>query len=713
MKFRYFMLFSLLFIVACSTSNKKIQINHKIQQHQLKIKINPGEHLLKIEDILSFQSKVPQNQFTFLINKNIKIDTAQFEGQSINLEINKNFNLQSYVKNIDETTQKEFKEAAELIITLPNPVQKGRLKLNYQLVATDSVDRAAFSREYIAYQVNGYIGKKGVFVSPSYFWYPALPKDLANFHLQVTCPDSFNIITQGKLESETQDKGLRTVTWVVDYPAEGLHLVGSKYVIKKTKYKDIDIYTYFFPETQDLADSYLSACKRYLAMYEEMIGPYPFTKFAVVENFFPTGYGMPSYTLLGSQVIRLPFIIHTSLGHEIAHSWWGNSVYVDYDEGNWCEGLTSYYADYHYKELQGKDQAISYRRDLNRDYTVYVNPETEFPLSKFRERTGNASRAIGYGKSTMVFHQLHLMLGNSRFRRVFKYFYETYKFKRASWSDIEASVEKITNKDFSWFFEQWVQRKGAPEFRLKSKRYNDYLLQLKFEQSKPIYKIMLPIIIHTHGGDFRRVLFLREKEQVFAITLAWKPRKISIDPEFDVFRRLDRREIPPTLSEIFAKDNAILVLPDKCSNERLQLYQQIAQQIIKSTGKFSLKRIPDLTSEELNSASFFILGDYSENSLFKRLNLSSHEEVQFKNNEIFLNENQAPLPNEVLVLAFRDKANTERNYCSISIGRNGKIGRVGSLLKHYGKYSYLIFTNGKNIIKDVYLTTENPMVVDF
>ena len=60
-------------------------------------------------------------------------------------------------------------------------------------------------------------------------------------------------------------------------------------------------------------------------------------------------------------MIRLPFIMHTSLGHEIAHCWWGNGVYVDYEKGNWSEGLTTYVADYLYKERASLGQAREYR----------------------------------------------------------------------------------------------------------------------------------------------------------------------------------------------------------------------------------------------------------------------------------------------------------------------------------------------------------------
>jgi hypothetical protein len=66
------------------------------------------------------------------------------------------------------------------------------------------------------------------------------------------------------------------------------------------------------------------------------------------------GFGFPSYTLIGGTVLRLPFIIHTSLGHEIAHCWWGNGVLVDDDGGNWSEALTTYVADYLYQEKKSE-----------------------------------------------------------------------------------------------------------------------------------------------------------------------------------------------------------------------------------------------------------------------------------------------------------------------------------------------------------------------
>ena len=106
---------------------------------------------------------------------------------------------------------------------------------------------------------------------------------------------------------------------------------------------------------------------------------------------------MPTYTVLGKAAVRLPFIPETSLGHEILHQWFGNSVYVDYRAGNWCEGLTTFLADHFYEEEEGRGR--EYRKGVLIDFQSYVNDKNAFPLKAFTERTDAASEAIGYGKA--------------------------------------------------------------------------------------------------------------------------------------------------------------------------------------------------------------------------------------------------------------------------------------------------------------------------
>jgi hypothetical protein len=176
-------------------------------------------------------------------------------------------------------------------------------------------------------------------------------------------------------------------------------LVGGPLVVYREAAGAVEALVYLRQKDDALAAKYLQATAQYVEMYRGLIGPYPYGKFALVENFWETGYGMPSYTLLGPQVIRFPFILTSSYPHEILHNWWGNSVFVDYESGNWCEGLTAYMADHLIQEQRGAGE--DYRRDTLQKYRSYVREGRDFPLTEFRSRHSAATEAVGYGKTLM------------------------------------------------------------------------------------------------------------------------------------------------------------------------------------------------------------------------------------------------------------------------------------------------------------------------
>ena len=290
------------------------------------------------------------------------------------------------------------------------------LRLAYHGTFYESVEEVAFSREKVGGEIRATISEEGIYLANSANWLPNFGNDvLVSHHLIVQTPLGIEPVTQGKRTRQEEIDGRLITVWAADLPSDGLNLVAGRYVVTEEKIGHVTIATYLLGDDKKLSDLYLERTKAYLTMYEEMIGPYPYGKFATVENWFPTGYGMPSYTLLGGMVLRLPFIPYTSFGHEICHNWWGNSVFVDLAEGNWCEGLTVYCADYHYKELESPVAAREYRRNLLKDYAAYVRNGNDFPLNEFESRHSGATRAVGYGKSMMVFHMVDRMIGREKF----------------------------------------------------------------------------------------------------------------------------------------------------------------------------------------------------------------------------------------------------------------------------------------------------------
>ncbi len=207
-----------------------------------------------------------------------------------------------------------------------------------------------------------------------------------------------------------------------------------------------------------LAKTLLEKLGIYLARFEKELGPYPYSDFAVVESPEEIGYAFPKMTWMGSQVLRFPFILNTSLPHELLHSWWGNGVFVDYENGNWCEGLTAFGADYGLLDEKGKK---SYRLKALSNYSNYVKAGNEISLAQFVSRGEDRSlQAIGYDKAMMVLVMLEQQLGEKVFKEALRNFYQQFQFKKASYQDLFEVLEKTSSQDLDQFQKYWIHSTG-------------------------------------------------------------------------------------------------------------------------------------------------------------------------------------------------------------------------------------------------------------
>lgn len=438
--------------------------------------------------------------------------------------------------------------------------QGGQLVLEASAEFHAPVDQVEFSRENVGGEIEATISAEGIYLSSMSGWLPTAEGALGTYDLALDTPAGYETVTQGRLVERREEGGRLRTRWRSDDPSDSLDLVANRFVVTCESIREgLESCTYLLSDDAALRATYLERTRAYIAMYEEMIGPYPYAKFATVENWFPTGYGMPSYTLLGGQVLRLPFIPYTSFGHEIAHNWWGNSIFVDPAEGNWCEGLTTWCADYHYKELEGAAAAREYRRNLLKDYAAYVaDPAKDFPLSRFRSRHSGATRAVGYGKSMMVFHMADRLVGRERFLAALRDVAATHRFRAAGWSDFLAALG--LGDDFA---AQWLERTGAPSLALADVRFEPDAVRFRLTQPAPAYDLAVPVTVTgADGAAAEHVVRLTGPAGEFSLPAKGAAR-LAVDPDCHLFRRLDPAEIEPTISQVFGDEGHAFVVEDR------------------------------------------------------------------------------------------------------------------------------------------------------
>lgn len=448
-------------------------------------------------------------------------------------------------------------------------------------------------------ETTGHIGPEGVYLSGETHWYPDLPGSLATFRVRVTTPEPWETVTHGRLVSRVAQGGSVTAIWRVTDRTEALTLVANRFARVHREWRDplrraIEVATYLLPENQHLAGEYIEASIRYLEAYSKLLGPYPFPKFAVVENFFPSGLGMPSFTLLGSGVVKRHYVQPFALGHEIVHSWLGNSVFNDPEQGNWVEGLTTYLANYYYDELTGKTkEARDQRRMMLLGYAAYVWPEADYPVARFSRKSDQKDNAIGYQKCAMVFHMLRREIGEEAFWSGIRRLVKVYKGAYATWPDLERTFQETSGRDLRWFFAQWVERAGAPTLRvLEAEASQDkiatkdtmgrpegtgYRVVARIAQTGAPFRLRLEVAVELAESQTHRIrLDLEGVEQVVTLVVPDRPLALRVDPDFETFRRLGREQVPPMLNLFVTDRSQVVLVPETGSPEDRAPYEEVA-----------------------------------------------------------------------------------------------------------------------------------------
>ena len=631
-------------------------------------------------------------------------------------------------------------------VTLPGPVSQRGVYLNSDLIREirwldDRTIEVIYSgiidyplrnvgEEYARGQKDtaGTIGPDGVYMDGGTRWYPRVSKgggEKLTFELTILLPAGWKAVSQGdRKEVVTKADGSTATRWVCEQPQDAIWLVAGQYEEYTKRFGKVQAMAFFRQTENELAGKYLEATGEFIGMYETLIGPYPYGKFALVENFWETGYGMPSFTLLGPRVIRFPFIIESSYPHEILHNWWGNSVYIDYGSGNWGEGLTAYLSDHMLKEQKGL--GAQHRQEVLQKYADYVLQGRDIPLTAFKSRHGSVTEAVGYGKTLMLFHMLRLDLGDDLFRKGLQRLYRDNLYKIAGFREVRAAFESVSERELGWFFEQWVNRTGAPEIRIMEADVTTlgrgFELNITLEQIQDAepYKLSIPVAVTT-----------AQREETTAVTISMdgarrasvrkffpvpdRPVRIDVDPAFDIFRRLDRREIPPALTQAFGAEKAVIVLPDGSSPELLGSYRSLAR-FLTRTGPGEVEVVSDGDLEKLPAdASVWLLG--WENDLLKDI-LPAFEEYGLKLDaragvvEVDVEVSTVLTRSEhSVVFTGRHPLNPDLAVLWIAAGNPAAHAGLARKLPHYHKYSYLAFTGDEpeNIVKGRWPVVGSPL----
>ncbi len=660
------------------------------------VKIDVAESTISIENTINLPEGVlDANHSTFLyLNSSLAIEPIK--GGKL-IEVENNEDATGYVKKYKLTLKKSSKNSFAII---------------YKGVIKDKIEQSATEYARGFSETKGTITDNGIYLAGATYWLPKFGNDmLSSFDLNVVINKDWSIVSQGERTKNETEGDTKSITYHSPEPMDEIYLIGAKWTEYSKMLGDVEVQAFLRTPDQELADRYLNTTSGYLSMYETLIGKYPYTKFALVENFWETGYGMPSFTLLGEKVIRFPWILYSSYPHELLHNYWGNGVFVDYSGGNWCEGITAYMADHLMQEQRGA--GATYRRNTLQKFTDYVNEENDMPINKFLNRNNSAEEAIGYGKVLMTNNMLRNDLGDEVFVKAYQKFYKDNEFTKASFSDIRKSFEEVSGKDLKAYFAQWIDRTGAPNLVLSniSESNNKVSFTLTQTQNEEVFNLNVPIAFYVEGASevIWKTVYMNTKAQDYSFNFNQKPLKIEVDPQFNIMRRLDRKEVPASLSQVYGSTESALIIP--ASGEHKEAYKELAN-TWKATQEAQGKTAVILLDSDIDAIptdnSVWVLG--FENKF-------NTNDLQTSYSSVFKAETNSQIKRlaseGALVYAIPNPKNLAHSIGFVGAQTDAAIKSLTRKLPHYGKYGYLGFEGdeAKNVLKGSLPALDSPLNV--
>jgi aminopeptidase N len=382
-------------------------------------------------------------------------------------------------------------------------------------------------------------------------WLPCIdhPSSKATDEMIVTAPAHYQVISNGRLAEEIDLPGqMRRTVWKESVPiASWLYaLAAAPYAVQYLGDGDgVPIETWVYPQERENGfKAFGEFTKPIFEFYSHRIGPFPYEKLANVEaNGTYGGMELASDIFYGYR----PGIITTIRGrqliaHEMAHQWFGDSVTEsDWDDVWLSEGFATYFALVYLKHADGRDafvKALGQSRQFILKFSA-KHPGYTIVHNNISDLKTLLTNQI-YQKGAWALHMLHDIVGSAAFWSGMRDYYRRYRNGNASTADFEHVMERVSGKNLSWFFHEWLNEGGVLKINGRW-RYDARARRLEVEldqqQKDELFRMPIPIGIYLGGSQPKqqiRTLEVRSWRNHFTIPLAQQPASVKLDPDTSV-----------------------------------------------------------------------------------------------------------------------------------------------------------------------------------
>jgi tetratricopeptide (TPR) repeat protein len=406
-----------------------------------------------------------------------------------------------------------------------------------------------------------YIGDNTSYLLYAGRWFPVNGFGLNRFTstISITVPAHMLAIGSGKVsvsdvappkKPTTSVLPTKTFTFVSDKPSFPGTIIAGVFQEYKSDEAGMDLHVFFKPTHQSIAPAYTTTAVQEFTYYITLYGLPPSQKLNLVEipgdtlpyTWAPEIVGLASPSITEKTNYRL-------LSDGISHQWWGVSVSPATKDDWWLSDGFARYSEAMYVEnaagAAGLEEAV-------KDMSVGALAYDTVPLSSANKLDlfSTEFQSLSTDKGAMILHMLRWVLGEDKYNKTMREFAAEYAGKSATTDDFREIAEKNYGQQLTWFFSQWLDSTGAPEFKVKYTTYRlggsvatqnpkeektpGFRVTGEISQDLDLFRMPVDLRIDTDGKTENKRVEVVGTNSPFSIETFGRPRRISVDPDHHV-----------------------------------------------------------------------------------------------------------------------------------------------------------------------------------
>jgi len=333
----------------------------------------------------------------------------------------------------------------------------------------------------------------------------------------------------------------KTYTFVWTKPSFPGTIVVGAFQEFKSDDAGLDLHVYLKPTHQDLASLYAETAVKEFTYYITLYGPAPSTTLRVVElpdDTVPSAWAPGLAAMAGRAFTQK--VNYRLLANTIAHQWWGASVSPASLNDWWISDGFARYSEARYVEQAAGAAGLE---EVVKDMSVGALAYDAVPMASAGKLDPYSPefQSLMTDKGAMILHMLRWIIGNEKYDATMREFAAQYAGKSASTDDFEAIAEKNYGDKLTWFFSQWIDSTGAPEFKTKYTVYRlgnnkGFRVVGQINQDLDLFRMPVELRIDTDGKTEEKKIDVVGTDSAFTVETFGKPRRISVDPDNHVLK---------------------------------------------------------------------------------------------------------------------------------------------------------------------------------